>query len=122
MACHVVGHKVYDDFQAGAVGTLYQIFEFLHTSGNVLGQVGVYVVVILDGIGRTGLTLDYGRMVGADVVASVVSLCGVLDDARVPDVRGTQPLDFAQGLTREVGHFTAGRRGCSGYCCFRRVG
>ena len=46
-------------------------------------------------------------MVGADVVASVVSLCGVLDDARVPDVRGTQPLDFAQGLTREVGHFTA---------------
>ena len=94
LARHVVGYEVNEDFQVSTVSALHQVFEFLHTFRYVLGQIGVYVIIILDGVRRSGLALDDGGMVGADIVAAVVSLCGVLDDARVPDVGDAQSLNF----------------------------
>ena len=104
LACHVVGYEIDDDFQPAAVGTLHQILKFLHASGYVFGQVGIYVIVIFDGIRRTGLSLDDSRMVGTYVVAAIIALCGMFNNTGVPNVSGSQPFDFTQSLAGEVGH------------------
>ena len=52
-ACHVVGDKVHDDLHSSLVGTLYEVLPLSHAQTYVLCQVGVYVVIIGDGIRRT---------------------------------------------------------------------
>ena len=51
LAADMVGHEVDDDSESGIMGALYKCFEFLHTLGFVLRQVGIYIVIIRDGIG-----------------------------------------------------------------------
>ena len=84
----VVGDEVDDGFQTVAVGAQDQVLKLLHAFGNVCGNVGIYVIIVFDGIRRTGFPFDDGGMVRADVVAAVVCLCGMFDDACIPDVGG----------------------------------
>ena len=51
LARHMVGHEVDDDLQACLVGAGYECLKLLHALLHVDGQVGVYVVVVADGIG-----------------------------------------------------------------------
>ena len=100
----MIGHEVDDDAQAVAVCAVDQVLKLLHPARHILGQVGVDVVVVFYGVGRAGLALDDGGMVRPDVVASVIRLCGVLNEAGVPHVCGAQVAYFPQGFGREVRH------------------
>ena len=102
-ACHVVGNEVDNHLQSCSVGSLHQLGELLHAVGHGGGQVGVYVVVVLDGIGRTCLTFHRGLVVGADAEMAVVGLRGMLDKAGVPYVGGAQLLDGSKSLGGEGG-------------------
>ena len=68
------------------MGALYELFELAHACGDVLGDVGVDVVVVGDGVGASGAAFDDVGVVAGDAVAGVVGVVGVLDDAGVPDV------------------------------------
>ena len=76
------------------MGALHQVLEFLHALRYVFGQVGVYIVIIFDGIGRAGFSLHDGGMAGTDIVAAGIGLCGMLYDAGVPDMRCSEFLYF----------------------------
>ena len=107
LACHVVGDEVDDDIEACAVGAVHQRRELLHASRNARGQVRVDVKIVLDGIDGAGLAFDDGAMVAANAEGGVVCLRGMLDDARVPDMGGSQRLDLCQRFGREVCHGAA---------------
>ena len=96
LTCYVVGNKVDDHFQPVAVCTLHQILKFPHASRYVVCQVGVYVIIILDGIWRACFSFHDGRMVGTYIMDSVIRLRGMLYDAGVPDMGGSKLLDFGQ--------------------------
>ena len=106
-AGHVVGHEVDDHLQSCIVGALHQLGELLHAVRHGGRQVGVHIVVVLDGIGRTCLALDCCLVVGADAEVTVVGLRGMLDDTGIPDVGGTQLLDGSEGLGGEGGELAA---------------
>ena len=89
------------------MSALHQILKLSHTLRYVLGEIRVDIIVVLDGIGRSGFTFHYGRMVGLDIVTAVVSLRSMLDDARVPYMCSAKLLDFSQRLGCKVGHLAA---------------
>ena len=101
---HMIGHEVGDDLQAVLMRELHQSLELLHAVGDIVCQVGIYVEIVLDGIGRARTTFHHSWMIGLDAKATIVGLRGMLYDACVPDVGSTQFLDLLQGFRREVGH------------------
>ena len=106
-ACHMVGHKVHNQSQASLVCAVEQVLKFGHAFIDVDGQVGVNVVVVLDGIGRTSAALNNGRVVGGNAVLRIVGLRGVLEQARVPNVGIAKLADAAEDGSGEVVHFAA---------------
>ena len=58
--------------------------EFLHAAVDVDGQIGIDVVIVFYGVGRTGFSLYYMGIVGCDAVGTVVCCRGVLNDAGQP--------------------------------------
>ena len=111
MASHVVGHEVDDDTHAGAVRAAHQQRELLQAVGSLDGQVGADVVVVAYGIRRTGKALDEGRVVGRLAHIGVVGLRGVVQDARVPHVRGSEVADGGKRAEVEVAHPSAAVHG-----------
>ena len=55
LACHVVGHKVDDDFEARFVGALHQGLKLLHAVFHLDGKVGTHVIIVADGVWGTRL-------------------------------------------------------------------
>ena len=106
-AGYVVGNEVDDHLQTGLVGALDELGELLHAVGDVGGEVGVYIVVVLDGVGGAGLALDGGLVVGADALSAIVGLRGVLDDSGVPYVGDAHLLDGGEGFGGEIGKLAA---------------
>ena len=107
LTSHVVGHKVDDGLQSSLVCTLHEVLELLHACQFAGGQVGIDIVVVADGIDRTSHTLHHPRMpYTADAVDAVVRLCGVFDDASVPDVRSSQLTNLLEATGSEVVHQT----------------
>ena len=104
---YVVGNKIYDNLQTATVSALHQILKLSHTLRYVLGEIRIDIIVVLDGIGRSGFTFHNGRMVGLDIVTAVVSLRSMLDDARVPYMCSAKLLDFSQRLGCKVSHLAA---------------
>ena len=51
LAGHMVRHEVDDDLQPGSMGALNQFLELLHATRHVDSQVGVYIIIVGDGIG-----------------------------------------------------------------------
>ena len=99
---HVVGHEVHYHLQSGLVGALYEGFEFLHALIHVGSQVGIHVIVVADGVWRTGLTFHYCRVLCGYAVGGVVGLGGMAYHSGVPHVRDTHILEVLQGLLIEV--------------------
>ena len=86
----MIGNEIYDYFHSGIVGTCYKGFKLRHSVWYVGGEVGVYVVIVADGIRRAGLALDDIFVVGPYAVPAVIGLCSMFDDTGVPDVRNAQ--------------------------------
>ncbi|OAV74815.1 hypothetical protein Barb7_01630 [Bacteroidales bacterium Barb7] len=96
LAGYVVGHKVDDNLHACLVRPLNQLFKLLHTVGNTVGKCRIYVVVILDGVGRACRAFHYAAVVFADAVSREIGLGGMFDNAGVPDVGNAQLLYLRQ--------------------------
>ena len=103
-ACHVVGHEVHDHFQVGGMGALYESVKFAQAVFDVDGQVGVNVVIVLDGVGGAGFSLDDGGMVALDAVGSVICLGSVFEKSRVPHVCKAERADALQFGFGEIVH------------------
>ncbi len=58
--------------------------EFLHAAVDVDGQIGIDVVIVFNGVGRAGFSLDDVGIVGRDAVGTVVGGGSVLNDAGQP--------------------------------------
>ena len=81
-AAHMVRYEINQYAQTRIMSALDERFEFLHPLRFVLRQVGVYVIIIRDGVWRAGFAFGDGRM---------VICCGsVTDHAGVPNMRDTQ--------------------------------
>ena len=98
----MVGDKVHQDLQPCLVGTLDEGVQLCLSRVGIFGEVGVDVVVVLDGIGRASLPLHRVGVVGADTLGAVVGLRGVLQQADIPDVSCSEAADIGEGFWREV--------------------
>ena len=66
------------------MGAFNQLLEFVEAVLNVVGNVGVYVVVVLYGVWRASQTFHHMRVVGRD--AGINSGMSVLDESGIPNV------------------------------------
>ena len=87
----MVRHEVDDHLQNRLMGTLDEVFELRHTLVHVLREVGIDIVIVGDGVRRTGFAFGDGRV--------IVFSGRMADDAGVPDVRRTQ---VHKGLERTL--------------------
>ena len=67
---------------------LHQGFQLFHPAGRVVRQIGIDIVVICDGIGRAGISLDHFFPAGAT---------GMPDESGVPYSIDTKPLQIGKG-------------------------
>ena len=58
----MVRNKINDDFESGLVSPPYKCLKFLHSVFRILGQICIHVIIVANGIGRTGLTFHKLRM------------------------------------------------------------
>ena len=98
----VVGDKVHQDLQPSLMGTLDEGVQLCLSRVWIFGEVGVDVVVVLDGIGRACLPLHRVGVVGTDALGAVVGLRGVLQQADIPDVGSPETADIGEGFGSEV--------------------
>ena len=98
----MVGDKVHQDLQACLVGTLDEGVQLCLSRVGIFGEVGVDVVVVLDGIGRACLPLHCVGVVGTDALGAVVGLRSVLQQADIPDVSCSETADIGEGFGSEV--------------------
>ena len=92
----MVGHKIDDDFESRFVGTLDKVFKLRHAVLYLHCHVRAHVIVVTDGIGRPRFSLHHMGIAGSDALAGVIGGSGMLDDAGVPHVSGTQRFDGTQ--------------------------
>ena len=102
----MVGHEVDDDLHACLVRALHQLLKLLHTLLDVDRQVGVYVVVVGNGVRRACPTLHHRRMLAGNSVPGVIGHRCVTDDARVPNMAHAHLTDMFQYSGREVVHLS----------------
>ena len=103
---HMVGHEVDNHLQPSSMGTLHQLFKLLHALIDVDSQVGVNIIIIGDGVGRTSLTLHHSRMLARNTILAVVSLRSMTDNTRIPHMTNTHGSNVLQHLGGEVCHLT----------------
>ena len=75
---HVVGHEVDEDLQPSLMRPLHEGLKLGHAVGHAHGQIGRHVVVILHGVGRSGLALNHGVVILGDAIGGVVRAGGML--------------------------------------------
>ena len=100
---HVVGHDVDYHLEAAAVGALHEGHELVETAVGVDGQVGVHIVVVAHGIGRTGASLDHVGVVGRDAVGRIVGGAGVMRHAGEPHVGDAERVEAVEHHRGDVG-------------------
>ena len=103
LAGGVVGNEVDEYFHSGLVGPLHERVELLEASGDVHGKRRIDVIVVLDGVRRSGLSLDHMLVVGLDAEDGKVGHRGHLQDSGVPNGIDSQLCDFAKDFGGEVG-------------------
>ena len=106
LTSHMVRHEIDDNLHAGLMSTLYQRLKLLHTLIDIDSQIGIDVVIISNGIGRTGLTFHHGGVVLGYAIGRIVGLSGMTDDTCVPNMAHAHLPDFLQGAGREVVHLS----------------
>ena len=104
---HVVGHEVYHHFKPRLVRAAHERLKLFHTLFRHCGEVGTDVVIVFNGIRRTGFAFHHCGVVFGDAVGRVVGLRGVFQHARVPDMRKSEILDAFQRFGRKVAQFAA---------------
>ena len=80
----MIGDEVHEEAQPRSVRTLHEGLQLRHTLGGLLHEVGIHIVVVLDGIGRARDSLDRIGVVWADAMGAIVGLGGVLQQADIP--------------------------------------
>ncbi len=78
------------------MGAVDESLEFGHAGGYVLGKVGVYVVVVGDGVRTAGVAFDHVGIVAGNTVGSVIGVVGVFDHAGIPYVGRSERSDVAK--------------------------
>ena len=73
----MIGYKVDDDPKTSLASPAHQCLKLSHTIIHILGKVGIDIIIIGDGIGRTCITLDNSRVIGRYAVGGVVGLGGM---------------------------------------------
>ena len=87
------------------MGALHELKEFFHSMLRILCQIGIYIVVIRNGIRRAGLPF-YDLFMGRG--ATFVGLPGsVSDDAGIPYVINAESPEILQGRGIDCGKFPA---------------
>ena len=89
LAGYMIGYEINDHLQSCLMCTLHKLLKFLHTSININGQVRINVVVVGNGIRRTGLALNNGSMLAGNTILGIVRLRGMTDNARIPHMTDT---------------------------------
>jgi len=93
---HMVRDKVHDHLQSVVMGPLHQPLELFHPAVRIICQIGIYVIVIRDGIGRSGIPFDN---LGMGRRASPVGFPGsVPDESGVPYIINAKSPEILQGL------------------------
>ena len=72
LACHMIGNEVDHDLQPCLVATLHESLELLHAVRHIHSKVGVYVVIVGDGIGRASPSLHYERVLAGYAIGRIV--------------------------------------------------
>ena len=102
--CDVVGDKVHQYPQTCSVCPLDEGIKLTLSLVGIFRQVGIDVVVIFDGIGRTSRSLHRVGVVGTNAVVAVVGLGRVLQETDVPDVGCPKAADIGESFGAEVPH------------------
>ena len=61
---NVVGDVVYYDLEPSLMGTAHEIAEFLHPGAGIIGEIWVHIIIILYGIGGSGIAFDVRAAAG----------------------------------------------------------
>ena len=83
-ARHMIGDEVHEEAQPRSVRTLHEGLQLRHTFSRLLRQIGIHIVVVLDGVGRARYALDRVGVIRTDTVGAVVGLGGVLQQTDIP--------------------------------------
>ena len=86
LTCHMVGNKVQDDLHASLVRTFNQGFKLSHALLWVFSQVGIYIIIVGDGIRRASFSFHYLGILLRNSVCGIVGGCCMTDDACIPNM------------------------------------
>ena len=90
---NVVRHEVDHHFHIVRVCATDQRLKFFHPTFDFDRQIGIDIVIISNGIGRSCPTLHHLRMLARNAESRVIGLCGVANNARQPNVRRAETAD-----------------------------
>ena len=51
LSCHMVRHKIDDNLHASHMCASQQLLKLSHSSRHILGEIGVDVIIVADGVG-----------------------------------------------------------------------
>ena len=87
------------------MGAGHESLKLSHTVVDVDGNIGVHVIIVLDGVGRAGLALDHVGIVGRrDALVAIIGLGGMLYDTCIPHGRHAELLDAGEHAIGDVVH------------------
>ena len=123
-ARYMVGHEVDDNLETHLVGAVDKGLKLRHTVIDFDCHVGAHVIVVTDGIGRSGIAFNHMWIARRDAVTRIVGGGGMLNDASIPYVRGTQRLDGSQcGFVNFIEFATTVLPDCAiGHAVFIEIG
>ena len=105
-ARHMIRDKVDNHLQAFLMGAFYQVFKLAHTFRNIISNVGVDVVIVGNGIGRTCLTLNNTRCLMWNTESRIVGASGMAYNASVPNAVYTERPYLLQRCIVKVVHLS----------------
>ena len=92
LAGYMVGDEVDDQLETGLTDPVNQRAEFLHPGRRIIGQIGVHVIVVRDGVGRAGIPFHH-------FLGMLSPAGGMPDNAGTPDpVHSQRILQVMEGI------------------------
>ena len=87
LTCHMIRNEIDNHLHACLVRTLHQSLELVHTAMYIFSKIGIDVIIIGNGVGRSSLSLHNGWMLTWDAILSVIGCSGMAYHTRVPYMR-----------------------------------
>ena len=72
LTSYMVGNKIHDDVHSCLMSAQNQLLPLFHSHFWVIGQIGIYVVIIGYGVGGTGFSLDNFRVLGRNAYCRII--------------------------------------------------